>query len=76
MDMMKMLKMAIASLPQVFVCIDALDEFLPKCLPELLESEGYCSGVPQHENIPHREAPCHGRYSKIFRQPGCDTHQP
>ena len=37
-DLMKMLKITIASLPRVFVCIDALDEFLPKCLPELLES--------------------------------------
>ena len=31
-----MLRTAIASLPQVFICIDALDEFLPKNLPELL----------------------------------------
>ena len=35
---MGMLKIAIASLPKVFVCLDALDEFLPKHLPELLES--------------------------------------
>jgi len=33
-----MLKIVLASLPQVFICIDALDEFLPKDLPELLES--------------------------------------
>ena len=33
-----MLKQAIATLPQVFICIDALDECLPKNLPELLES--------------------------------------
>ena len=37
-DLMRMLRTAVASLPQVFVCIDALDEFLPKNLPELLES--------------------------------------
>ena len=37
-DMVRMLKQAIASLPQVFICIDALDECLPKNLPELLES--------------------------------------
>jgi len=37
-DLMRMLKMTIASLPQVFICIDALDEFLPKHLPELLRS--------------------------------------
>jgi len=37
-DLMRMLKMTIASLPQVFICIDALDEFLQKNLPELLRS--------------------------------------
>ena len=37
-DLMRMLKIAIASLPQVFICLDALDEFLPKNLPELLKS--------------------------------------
>ena len=37
-DLMGMLKIAIASLPQVFICLDALDECLPKYLPELLES--------------------------------------
>ena len=37
-DLMRMLTMAIAALPHVFICIDALDECLPKNLPELLES--------------------------------------
>ena len=37
-DMLGMLKTIIASLPQIFICIDALDECLPKHLPELLES--------------------------------------
>ena len=37
-DLMRMLRAAIASLPQVFICIDALDECLPKHLPKLLES--------------------------------------
>ena len=37
-DLMGMLRIAIASLPQVFICIDAVDECLPKHLPELLES--------------------------------------
>ena len=37
-DLMRMLKIAIASFSQVFICIDALDECLPKNLPELLES--------------------------------------
>ena len=37
-DLMRMLRNAIASLPRVCICIDALDECLPKHLPELLES--------------------------------------
>jgi len=37
-DLVRMLKITIASLPQVYICIDALDEFLPKNLAELLES--------------------------------------
>ena len=37
-DLMGILRIAIASLPRVFICIDALDECLPKCLPELLQS--------------------------------------
>jgi len=37
-DLMGMLRTAIASLPQVFICVDALDECLPKQLPKLLES--------------------------------------
>jgi len=36
-DLMRMLRIAIASLPRVFICVDALDECLPKHLPELLE---------------------------------------
>ena len=37
-DLVRMLKIAIASLPQVFICVDALDELQSKDLPELLES--------------------------------------
>ena len=37
-DMVQMLKRAIAALPQVFICIDALDECIPKHLLELLGS--------------------------------------
>jgi len=36
-NLMVMLKIAIVSLPKVFICIDALDECLPNRLPELLE---------------------------------------
>ena len=39
-DLMGMLRIAIASLRQVFIRIDALDECLPKHLPELLKSLG------------------------------------
>ena len=37
-DLMRILGTVIASLPQVFICIDALDECLRKNLPELLDS--------------------------------------
>ncbi|CUS12243.1 unnamed protein product [Tuber aestivum] len=37
-DLMGMLRIAIASIHQAFICIDALDECLPQHLPELLES--------------------------------------
>ena len=39
-DLMGMLRIAVASLRQAFICIDALDECLPKYLPELLRSLG------------------------------------
>jgi len=37
-DLMEMLRIAIDSLPQVIICIDALDECLPKYLQMLLKS--------------------------------------
>ena len=37
-DMVQMLKQAVATLPRVFICIDALDECPPKYLLELLVS--------------------------------------
>ena len=37
-DMVQMLKQAVAILPQVFICIDALDECPPKHILELLRS--------------------------------------
>ena len=37
-DLMRMLRTTIASMPRVFICIDALDECLSKYLPELLGS--------------------------------------
>jgi len=37
-DLVEILRIAIAPLPQVFICLDALDECLPKHLPDLLAS--------------------------------------
>ena len=37
-DLVKMLKTTISSLPEVFICFDALDECLPRNRQELLES--------------------------------------
>ena len=37
-DLMRMLKIAIAPLPHVFICIDALDQYPPKDLSKLLVS--------------------------------------
>ena len=37
-DLIRILKIAIALLPQVFICIDALDECLPETLADLLKS--------------------------------------
>ena len=37
-DLIRMLKSAMASLPPVHICIDAVDQCLPKNLPQLLES--------------------------------------
>jgi len=37
-ELMGMLNAAVDSIPRVFICIDALDECLPRCLPELLGS--------------------------------------
>ena len=37
-DLVRIVGIVIASLSQVFICIDALDEYLQKDLPELLES--------------------------------------
>ena len=37
-DMVQMMKRAVATLPQFFICVDALDECLPKHQRELLRS--------------------------------------
>ena len=37
-DLVPMLRVVIESLPRAFICIDGMDECLPKDIPELLES--------------------------------------
>ena len=64
-DLMRMLRIAIASLPHVFICIDALDECLPRNLPQLFEllsdivwkSPGariFLTGRPHVKHVIHR----------------------
>jgi len=60
---MRMLRIAIASISQIFICIDELDKCLPKHRPDLLESlraivresplrQGYSSpGGPMSEEV-------------------------
>ena len=43
-DLIGIFKAAIASLPQVFICVHVLDGCLQKCLAELLSSLRNCSG--------------------------------
>lgn len=46
-NLLELVKTAIASLPQVFICIDALDEALPKHRLDLLRSlQGIVQGSP------------------------------
>ena len=52
-DLMRMLRITIASLRRVFIRIDAYDEFLPRCLPELLESlRSFAGPLPQRYSSP------------------------
>ena len=74
MDLMGMLKIAIASLPKVFVCLDALDEFLPKYPPELLESLRDIVRESPRTRIfftgrPHVEEDIHRYFSKVVVLP-------
>src|SRR5437879_8022766 len=47
-DMVAMLKQVVAMLPRGFICIDAVDECLPKHLPELLRAlEDILQGSPR-----------------------------
>jgi len=63
-DLMGTLRTTIASLPRVSICVHALDECLPKCLPELLESLGISSGSPLAREHSSPGGPMSG---KIFK---------
>ena len=78
-DMEDILKKTIASLPRVFICIDALDESSPKHRLELLKSlrkiirrssntRLYIAGRP---HIDHEIVKC---FSEAIRIPLCPTH--
>jgi len=46
-DLLELIKATVASLPQVFICIDALDEMLPKHRSDFLRSlQGIVRGSP------------------------------
>ena len=73
-NQMGMLKIVIASLPQVFICYNALDKGLLKRFREILKLLSYSSGVPTKRIFPNWDAPCQGRYPTIFPQGSCETH--
>ena len=67
-DMVAMLKQAVTILPRVFICLDALDECLPKHLPELLRAlEDILQGSPRMRIFvtgrPHVEAEIKRRFT-------------
>ena len=70
-DLMEMLRTTIASLRRVFICIDALDECLPKHLPELLESLRDIVRESPTTRIfltgrPHVKEDIHRYFTKVF----------
>jgi len=75
-EMMGMLRIALASLSQVFICIDALDECLPKHLPQLLESlRDIVRESPRTRIFLTGRPHVAGGNSKILHQGGRDTGQ-
>ena len=67
-DMVAMLKQVVAMLPRGFICIDAVDECLPKHLPELLRAlEDILQGSPRTRIFvtgrPHVEAEIKRRFT-------------
>ena len=79
-DMVDILKMAIASLPRVFICIDALDESTAKHRRELLESMHEIVLVSPNVRVfltgrPHIDDEIVRFFSKAIRIPLSPTHE-
>ena len=73
-DLEAFLRESIASVPQVFICIDALDEFMPNKLPELLESlRDIVQGLPSVHMFltgrPYVGAQIPGHFTKVVPVP-------
>ena len=78
-DMIDILKTTITSLPQLFVCIDALDECTLKHRRDLLESLREVVGVSPNIRIfltgrPHIEQEIVRCFSQLVRLPLSPTH--
>ena len=73
-DLVTILRESIASLSQVFVCIDALDEYASEKLPEFLVSlRDIVQGLPNAHVFltgrPYVEAQISGHFAKVVRIP-------
>ena len=78
-DMVDMLKKAITTLPQLFICVDALDECTPKHRLELIESLRQIVQVSRGARVfltgrPHIEDEIVRFFSKALRLPLSPTH--
>ena len=78
-DMVDMLKKAMTSLPRLFICIDALDECIPKNRRELIESLREIIQVSSGARVfitgrPHIDDEIVGCFSKTLRILLSPTH--
>ena len=64
--MVDILKETIASLPRLFICIDALDECVPKHRRGLLQSLGKIVEVSPNIRVFHWKTPYRGRNREIL----------
>ena len=79
-DMVNALKKTITSLPQLFICIDGLDESTPKRRRELIESLRQIVRVPPGARVfltgrPHIDDEIVRCFSKALRIPLSPTHE-